>query len=99
MSPVNNSPIALHRENQAAALFEERKRHYEAQQLNYLRYITRAQGRKSRSATRHGHTSSSPAKKRREISVPAPDYSPNVQRIEAFSTQMPLRSALKTSRY
>lgn len=87
----------IHRHNQAAALFEERKRHYEAQQMNYLRYIDKLNGRKLRSHQNENGPSSS--KKRREVNVPEPDYSPNIHRIESFEARPPLRSALRTSRY
>lgn len=91
-----------YRQNQAAALFEERKRHYEAQQLNYLRYIDKLNGRKSRgSSTHNGHVVNGHTlpKNRRDIHLPEPDYSPNVQRGESFETRPPLRSALRSSRY
>lgn len=92
----------LYRQNQAAALFEERKRHYEAQQLNYLRYLDKLNGKKSRSHT-NGNIVTSNAqnstKKRREINLPEPDYSPNIHRADSFETRPPLRSALRSSRY
>lgn len=96
------TPTDTHRQNQAAALFEERKRHYEAQQLNYLRYIDKRNGRKMRSNSfGNGQVSSgqSPIKKHREINVPLPDYSPNMHRNDSFETRPPLRSALRSSRY
>lgn len=51
--PLDRSTaIEMHRSNQAAKLFEERKRHYEAQQLNYMRYMDKPKGgRKLRSTS------------------------------------------------
>lgn len=105
MSPVDRSSKDAYRHNQAAALFEERKRHYEAQQLNYLRYIDKMNGRKSRNSNStipNGHPSKSQnasRKPRREVHLPDPDYSPNMQRDDSFETRPPLRSALRSSRY
>lgn len=102
MSPVTGRPTKEQRKNQAAALFEERKRHYEAQQLNYLRYIDKMNGRKSRNtATLNSHmvNGGKSSKKIRDIHLPEPDYSPNVQRDDSFETRPPLRSALRSSRY
>lgn len=104
MSPTDRSAKDANRHNQAAALFEERKRHYEAQQLNYLRYIDKMNGRKSRNGTTpNGHATKSnqnaSRKQRREVHLPDPDYSPNVQHGDSFETRPPLRSALRTSRY
>lgn len=102
MGPTDRTPTDLYRQNQAAALFEERKRHYEAQQLNYLRYIDKLNGRKPRQhAHGNGHlpNGQSSAKKRREINLPEPDYSPNIHRVDSFETRPPLRSALRSSRY
>lgn len=97
------SKDSAYRQNQAAALFEERKRHYEAQQLNYLRYIDKLNGRKSRgNSTLNGHVMNGnqmAAKKRREIHLPEPDYSPNIPIADSFETRPPLRSALRASRY
>lgn len=90
------------RQNQAAALFEERKRHYEAQQLNYLRYMDKLNGRKPRTnVTQNGQVISGPmlSKKVREIYLPEPDYSPNIYHDESFETRPPLKSAMRTSRY
>lgn len=103
-NPVNDRPSKdAYRQNQAAALFEERKRHYEAQQLNYLRYIDKLNGnRKSRSSsTQNGHVlnDQTPTKKRRDIHLPEPDYSPNIHSGDSFETRPPLRSALRASRY
>lgn len=100
---TDRSAKDAYRNNQAAALFEERKRHYEAQQLNYLRYIDKMNGRKPRNSTvPNGHTSKGQhisKKQRREVHSPEPDYSPNSQRDDSFETRPPLRSALRTSRY
>lgn len=105
----------MHRSNQAAKLFEERKRHYEAQQLNYMRYVDKQKGRKNRTTSEmngygtkqrpiNGHNgyidnSQYSNKKIREISVPVPDYHVNVFRHDSFDTRPPLRSALRASRY
>lgn len=101
MSSVDRPPKDVYRQNQAAALFEERKRHYEAQQLNYLRYIDKLNGKKTRgNPTQNGQVSSGQmsTKKRREIQLPEPDYSPNVHD-DSFETRPPLRSVLRSSRY
>lgn len=95
-------PSKDYRKNQAAALFEERKRHYEAQQLNYLRYIDKSNKRKAHiNTTLNSHMMNGPdsSKKIREIYLPEPDYSPNSHRDETFDTRPPLRSALRSSRY
>lgn len=103
MSPVDRPSKESYRQNQAAALFEERKRHYEAQQLNYLRYIDKMNGRKPRgNSTANGHvmngqTSTTKKRQPREIHLPEPDYSPNIH--DSFETRPPLRSALRSSRY
>lgn len=113
--PIDRSKIEMHRSNQAAKLFEERKRHYEAQQLNYMRYMVKENGRKHRSTTdmngygtgqrpTNGHTGYGDSaqytnKKILEISVPVPDYHVNVLRNGSFDTRPPLRSALRASRY
>lgn len=104
---MERSPVDMKHSNQAAALFEERKRHYEAQQMNYLRYMdnNKRSGRKSRTNSgviANGHLATTTPytnKKVREISVPVPDYSPDVHRADSFETRPPLRSALRASRY
>lgn len=102
MSPVDRPSKEAYRQNQAAALFEERKRHYEAQQLNYLRYVDKMNGRKSRgNVTQNGQMSNgqmATKKRQREIQLPEPDYSPNGHG-DKFETRPPLRSALRSSRY
>lgn len=102
MSPSTSRSAKEQRKNQAAALFEERKRHYEAQQLNYLRYVDKMNGRKMRgNSTLNSHMMIGPksTKKIRDIHLPDPDYSPNVHRDDSFKTRPPLRSALRSSRY
>lgn len=101
MNPMSR-PTKDYRKNQAAALFEERKRHYEAQQLNYLRYIDKLNGRKSHgNSTLNSHMMNglNSSKKIRDIYLPEPDYSPSSHRDETFDTRPPLRSALRSSRY
>lgn len=102
MNPTTR-PTKDYRKNQAAALFEERKRHYEAQQLNYLRYIDKLNRRKSHgnNTTLNSHMVNGPnsSKKIRDIYLPEPDYSPSSHRDETFDTRPPLRSALRSSRY
>lgn len=102
MSSADRPSKETYRQNQAATLFEERKRHYEAQQLNYLRYIDKLNGRKSRgNSTLNGHVMDGQmaSKKRREVNLPEPDYSPNIHCGDSFETRPPLRSALRSSRY
>lgn len=106
-----SSSHETNRTNQAAALFEERKRHYEAQQLNYLRYIDKRNGHKNRiNSTAIGNDLNYPPngnvvttqfnkQQTRQVLVPLPDYSPNVHRSDSFETRPPLRSALRASRY
>lgn len=92
--PLDRSSMELRRSNQAAKLFEERKRHYEAQQLNYMRYMDKQKGRKHRSTSEMNgydthqrpitgqnayYDNAQYANKRiREISVPVPDPDYNV---------------------
>lgn len=111
--PMDRSKIDMHHSNQAAKLFEERKRHYEAQQLNYMRFMDKQMGRKHRSSSEmngygtrqrpmNGHTGyvdRAQFANKRDISVPVPDYHNNVYRNESFDTRPPLRSALLASRY
>lgn len=90
----------------AAALYAERKHHYDTQQVNFRSQdLTRQKSRRRddpvanvtreinyRHSSSNGHT---------YPSVPAPDYSPQLPRVAGggFDSRPPLRSALRASRY
>lgn len=96
---------ANNRTNQsAAALYAERKQHYDLQMANYRPFENAKPKRRRddpvanvvreinyRHSTGNNHVY--------QPNVPVPDYSPALPRVNQFDSRPPLRSALRASRY
>lgn len=89
------------RSSAAAALYVERKQHYDAQQLNFhaldpkngtKRHRDHPIANVVREINYRNSTGNGP-------NVPEPDYSPSLPRVNHFEKRPPLRSALRPSRY
>lgn len=88
----------------AAALYAERKQHYDLQQANFRPFEHSKTKRRRddpvanvvreinyRHSTGNNHAY--------PPNVPVPDYSPALPRVNQFDSRPPLRSALRASRY
>lgn len=87
----------------AAALYAERKQHYDLQQANYRLFDYSKPKRRRDDPTanivKEINQRNSTGNNHAYPNVPVPDYSPSLPRINHFDSRPPLRSALRASRY